>query len=244
MSDRFALYIAYDEHRCIQTLEESHSIVLMRETMVQFTFEHGSITGIYSDEIGKNTIGRGCTERLNLPLFLYDQTNRYGLYATGRKTGSYFLPKDGRQLKSYDTIEHTARLLGVHQIIVDIARMEDGLLNSRFGDLMKNDTSGVFLVQLQHLFQMPCDCFSLAVLIGSQPYRVRFLGFTAQLIDELGLMRVDDIIRLVSVFKINTHRVLSHRFDIAYMALTAEHMKIRTQKLLNRLGFRRRLHYD
>ena len=93
MLHRFALYIAYNELRGVQTLQELNGIFLMRKTMVQFAFEHRGITRIHSDEIGKNAIRRRCTEVLYLAFFLYNKTNGNTLYTTGRKTCRHFLPK-------------------------------------------------------------------------------------------------------------------------------------------------------
>ena len=140
-------------------------------------------------------------------------------------------------------VQHAACLLGVHQIIIDIARMKNSLLDSGLGDLMEDDTLCVFLIQTQYLFQMPCDRFSLAVLIGSQPYGVGFLHFLLELLDEMFFMCINGIMRLVAVLEIDTHGVLAQRFDIADMPLTAQHMIVLTQKFLNRFGFRRRLYY-
>ena len=39
---------------------------------------------------------------------------------------------------------------------------------------MENNTFGVLLLEVQGVEQMPCNGLSLAVLIGCQPYGVRF----------------------------------------------------------------------
>ena len=91
--------------------------------MVQFASQHRRVTRIYPDEIGRNSICGRCTEGFYLALFLYNQTHRYGLYTTGRKTRRHFLPKDRRELKTDNAVQYPSCLLCVHEVIVDIPRV-------------------------------------------------------------------------------------------------------------------------
>ena len=143
----FALHVTYNELRRIQTLQELNRIFLMRESMVQFAFKNGCIAGVSTDKISKNTVSRRSAESLYLALFLYDQTNRYRLHTTCRKTGCHFLPEDRRQLKSNDTIQHTTCLLCIHQIIVDITRVGDSVQYITLRDRRENDTVRFLVLQ-------------------------------------------------------------------------------------------------
>ena len=86
--------------------------------------------------------------------------------------------------------------------------MENSLLNSRFGDFVEDDTLGVFVLQIQNLLEVPCDGFSLAVLIGCEPDGVRLLRFLAELVNQMFFVRIDGIMRFVAVLEINTKGVL------------------------------------
>ena len=107
--------------------------------------------------------GKGCghaivwfaLESLYLTLTFDDKTYGNALYTTCRQGGLDLTPQDGRQLEAYQTVEHTAGLLGVHQVHVNVTRGFDSLEDGRFGNFVEHDTVGMLLVQSEHLAQVP-----------------------------------------------------------------------------------------
>ena len=63
-----------------------------------------------------------------------------------------------------------------------------GIQYGRFGNLVENDTVCLLLIQSEYFAKVPADGFSLAVLIGSQPNLLGFLGCRFQFGNELFLL--------------------------------------------------------
>ena len=108
---------------------------------------------------------------------------------------------------------------------------------------MKDNTFRIFLIQPEHLFQVPCDSLSLAVFIARKPHCISFLHLGFERLHKVVLLRVNHIVGRVAVLKINPHAVLPQRLYIADMPLRGKHVIVLSQEFLNRLCFRRRLHY-
>ena len=51
----------------------------------------------------------------------------YRLDAAGREGWFYFSPEHGRKLETYNAVEHASGLLGIDQIVVDVAWILDGV---------------------------------------------------------------------------------------------------------------------
>ena len=67
-------------------------------------------------------------ERPNFDLAVDNQAQRDRLYAPGGEPSANLVPKQGRNLVADQAVQHAARLLRVHQVCVDFARMfERGL---------------------------------------------------------------------------------------------------------------------
>ena len=58
--------------------------------------------------------------------------------------------------------------------------MLNGLQDGGLGNLVKDDTRGLLLIESQHLTQVPADGFSLAVFIGCEPDLLGLLGLLLQ----------------------------------------------------------------
>ncbi len=112
-------------------------------------------------------------ERKNLFLALADHAQRRALHATGggaRQTR--FLPQQRRQIETDEVVQRATRLLGVHQILRDVARLGDGFANRVLGDLVEHHAMHVLAVEhalfLEQLGEMPGNGLALAVRVGRQ----------------------------------------------------------------------------
>ena len=89
------------------------------------------------------------------------------LHAAGRKPGHDLLPEHRGDLVAVQPVEDAAGLLGVDQVLVEIARIGDRLGDRALGDLVEHHPMGRDL-GLQFLQQMPGDRLALAVAVGGQ----------------------------------------------------------------------------
>ena len=67
-------------------------------------------------------------EGADFRLAVHDQAQRHGLHASGGKPPADLVPQQRRNLVAHQAVQHAARLLRVHQVLVDFAGMlERGL---------------------------------------------------------------------------------------------------------------------
>ena len=83
-------------------------------------------------------------ERAYFYLAIDDQAQRHGLHAARGKTPAHLVPKEGGDFVSDEAIQHAARLLRVHEIFVDLARVFKRRLD-RFGrDFVEHHPENIF----------------------------------------------------------------------------------------------------
>ena len=90
-------------------------------------------------------------EGLDLLLTVHHHTCGDGLDAACAQTLFDLLPEKRRELIAHDSVEDAARLLSVHQVLVDAAGVLDALGDDLLGDLIEGDALGLLVVQLQKL---------------------------------------------------------------------------------------------
>ena len=69
-----------------------------------------------------------------------------------------------------------------------MARVLNGLQDSRLCNLVEHDAVGLLLIQSQHLAEVPGDGLSLTVFIGRQPHLLGLLGLLLQFADQFFLL--------------------------------------------------------
>ena len=121
-------------------------------------------------------------EIFDLPLALDDQPQRHRLDASRREPAAHLFPQDRTDAVANQPVQDTARLLGIHQITINRARVCKRFLDGRLGDLMEDHAPGALGVDLRRLEQMPRDGFALTVGVGGQ---IDFLCLLGQLLDLL-----------------------------------------------------------
>ncbi len=82
-------------------------------------------------------------EGLDFAFALHDEADRNGLYAARAEASLHFFPEHGGELKADNSVQDASRLLGVHQVHVDASGLLDGLDNSAFGNLVKDNAVGL-----------------------------------------------------------------------------------------------------
>jgi hypothetical protein len=96
--------------------------------------------------------------------FLAIDDEAYGdaLHAAGAQAGLDFLPEDRRQRIAVEAIENAAALLGAYQVVVDVVRLRDRLLDGLLRNLVKDDALDRDL-RPEHLEEVPADRLAFAI---------------------------------------------------------------------------------
>ena len=137
-----------DRHRLLLGLELDLSVRIAVEIRGERPAVCGLQMGIQRPVFLRN-------KRADLLLAVDHHAGRDRLDASGGQTAPHLLPKERRQLIADETVENAARLLGVDQIRVDIARVGDSLLHGFFCDFIEGHTLGALITEIQQLLQVP-----------------------------------------------------------------------------------------
>ncbi len=168
-----------------------------------------------------------------------DHARGHGLHTAGGKPLAHLAPQKRRELIAHDAVKDAARLLRVHQILIDVARMGQALAHNVFRDLVEGDAPGFFVRQLQKLLQMPADGLALAVRVGCEIDGTGALGRLFQLRYDR-LAPLDGLImRLKIVFQIHAHGIFR---QITQMSHRGDHLIVAAKVFLDRPGLGRGLH--
>ena len=150
-------------------LQEVFGLLAGVEPVGELRFEKRLVRVGGGIELGYHAeIGRGA-ESDDFALALHQQPHGDALHAAGRELGFHLFPEYGRELESYEPVQHAAGLLRIDQIHIDGAGALDRIENGPLGDFVKDDPPGLIHRQSEHLGQVPGDGLSLAVLIGGEP---------------------------------------------------------------------------
>ena len=106
-------------------------------------------------QTGKFHIQRPVFPGLECPDFIlpiHHHAGGNGLDTACRQAPAHLLPQQRRKLVAHDPVQNPAGLLGIHQIIVNIPGMGNGLLDHLLGDLVESDTLSLFIGQAQQFF--------------------------------------------------------------------------------------------
>ncbi len=77
-------------------------------------------------------------EGANFHLAVHDQAQGHGLHASGGEPAAHLVPQQRRYLVAHQAVQHAARLLRVHQILVDFAGMLERGLDCLRRDLVEH----------------------------------------------------------------------------------------------------------
>ena len=90
-------------------------------------------------------------ECLDLPLPVVHHAGGHRLDTAGGEPAADLFPQQGTQLIAHQTVQNTAGLLGIHQVLVDVPGLPDALLHHFFRDLIEGDPLCLFVRQVQKL---------------------------------------------------------------------------------------------
>ncbi|GAB3817914.1 hypothetical protein GCM10027605_69410 [Micromonospora zhanjiangensis] len=139
-------------------------------------------------EGGQDVPVLGAAERHPLPLALHHDPGGHRLDPPGGQAAADLAPQHRGDLVAVQPVQDPARLLGVHQVPVDLAGVGHGGLDRRPGDLVEDHPLDRHL-GLEGLHQVPGDRLTLAVLVGGEEDLVHLLHQRAQLGDLLAAVR-------------------------------------------------------
>ena len=142
-------------------------------------------------------------ERHPLALAVDDQPGRHRLHAAGGQAGHDLLPEHRRDLVAVEAVEDAARLLGLDEVIVDLARVLDGLEDRGLGDLVEDHPVHRDALRLQLVEEVPGDRLALAVLVGGEVELVGVLEQALELGDVALLVARHDVVRLEAVVDVD-----------------------------------------
>ena len=127
--------------------------------MGELRIEHRRLALPELEADGPVFLGAEC---LDLLLPVADQLHRHRLHPPGGKPFPHFAPEQRAQLIAHDTVQHAARLLGIHTVHANGPGFLYRLLDGRFRNLVKYDAAVALRVDIQNMRQMPRDRLSLA----------------------------------------------------------------------------------
>ena len=88
-------------------------------------------------------------ECLDLLFAVVHHAHGNGLHAPRGQAAAHLFPQQRRELIAHDAVEDAARLLGVHQILIDGAGLLDALADDLLRDLVEGDALRLFIVEVQ-----------------------------------------------------------------------------------------------
>ncbi len=103
-------------------------------------------------------------KRLDPLLALADHAKGHRLHPAGGKPFLYFFPEYGANIITDDPVEHTAGLLRIHKVDIDITRIVYRFLYGRLGYFIEFNSTNVAVFLFQGVRKMPR--YRLAFAIG------------------------------------------------------------------------------
>ena len=137
-------------------------------------------------------------------LSLDQDPRRHGLHAPRREARHDLLPEDRGDLVPVQPIEDPAGLLRVDEAAVELARVLDRGLDRRPSDLVEHHPLHGD-PRVQHLREVPCDRFPLAVFVRREVKLAGVLQQRLELRNLLALVGTDDVDRLEPVVDVDAH---------------------------------------
>ena len=177
-------------------------------------------------------------EVLDLTLAFNDDAERDGLYPPRREAAAHLLAQQRAETVADEPVEDAPRLLGVHQIDVDLAGMLESRADGRFRDLVEHDAADGLLPRLNRLAQVPRDGLALTVGVGRQIQCVGFLHRLVELFDQGLLILGHDVLRLEVVLDVDAERALGKVADVTDGCF---HVVVAAKKAPDSPGLGRRL---
>ena len=144
-------------------------------------------------------------ERTNLTLTLNHQLHRNRLHTASRQATGNFGPQQRRDHVAHHAVEEATRLLCIHTVDIQLARLGEGFLNRLLGDLVEHHTLVAAVVTPDGFAQVPGNGFPLAIQVGCEIDGVSIFGEPAQLFDDLFLAGQNLVLGFPAMLGIDPH---------------------------------------
>ena len=182
----------------------------------------------------------GADEGDPLALALDDQADRRALDAPGRQAAVDPPPQHRRDLVPVQPVEDAPGFGGVDEAVVDRARVVDGVVDRRLGDLVEHHPLDRHL-GLEVLEQVPRDRLALAVFVGREVQLGGVLERRSQVLHDL-LAAVGQLVGgLEPVVDVDVEALARQVGDVPDRGA---HVEGTAQELRDRLGLRGGFHDD
>ena len=125
---RFLLNVLHGECSVLAGLQQLLHLLMRFQARGQRSLQLRlrTVVVLYAED-GVDAVVRLGLESLQFALALDDKPHGDTLHASCRQGRLHLAPQHGRHLEAYQTVEHAAGLLRVHQVHVQVARMLDGV---------------------------------------------------------------------------------------------------------------------
>ena len=141
-------------------------------------------------------------------LAIHHQPGGHRLHPSGRKAAAHLLPQQWGELVAHNTVEDPARLLGVHQILIDGAGVLNGAGHHAAGDLIEGHPVHLVVGNAQKRLEMPGDGLALAIRVGCQIYLIALFRGCFQISNDVFLALDGLIDRREVVLQVHAHGAL------------------------------------
>ncbi len=142
------LHSLHGKFRADAAFQEFHRFGPGGEPLRQIGLYSGLASG---EELRRDAEGALGVKADDLTLAVYDEAHGHALHTSCAEAGLHLAPEHRAQLIAHQTVQHTAGLLGVHQVDVDGAWGGHGLSDCFLGDLIEGDAFHLAIGQFQRL---------------------------------------------------------------------------------------------
>jgi hypothetical protein len=116
-------------------------VLARRNPLVVQPGERGHELAPLAPQRGLEVPIRGRPERPPLLFPFDDEADGDALHASGAEAGLHLLPQHGRERVAVEPVEDAAALLGANQVLVDLGRMLERLVDGVLGDLVEGEAA-------------------------------------------------------------------------------------------------------
>ena len=143
-------------------------------------------------------------KRFNFALAVNNKARCNRLHSSGAETLAHLFPEQRTYLIAHYSVKHTTRLLRVHKLYVNRARIFQRRRYRSLCYLVKGYAAFFVFVNSQNFRKVPADCFPLAVGVGCEKNLVRCFCRFFELCQKLALAADCYIFRLIIMLRVNT----------------------------------------
>ena len=154
-------------------------------------------------EIGRNQPILFRHEGVDLVFAVDDEAEGDGLDPSGRLCAGDFVAYERAQPESDEAVKNSTGLLCFDELLIDAARIVEGVLDGVAGDFVEHDPARFVWRDVEDLAEMPRNGFAFAVRVGCEVDAFGAFGGRFELVHDLAPVGDDAVLRLEIVFYID-----------------------------------------